>query len=97
MFSDAIADRRPRVYYQVCGDLQATDLEASQRDLVENHVAREVAQTDGEEGRREIAGEARAQIKGRRRRTPDMHLLAWTIQRVEKPKPQDVIHMKMGK
>ena len=96
IFSDPISDRWPRVQHQACGDLQATDLKTSQGDVVEGQAAREVAQTDGKEGWREIAGEARAQIESRRGGTPDMHFLAWTIQRFKKPKPLYVIHVEMS-
>jgi hypothetical protein len=78
------------------GDVQAPEPELAQGNVVEYETAREIAQTDWEEGWQEVAGETRAQIEGRGRRAPDMHLLAWSKQGFEKPQALDVIHMQMG-
>src|SRR4051794_6612057 len=69
-----VADRGPGMNHHRTATPEPADLELVHRRVVELESRRDVAQPDGEERRRQIPREARAEVESRRRRTPDVDL-----------------------
>ncbi len=80
---DPIPDRRSWVAYEVRRNLQASDLEAPQRHVVQRQPAGKVAYPHREKRRRKVPSQALTQIEGGRRWSPDVHVHVGLVEGIE--------------